>query len=141
MGEVIASVYSSASPTGNVSTSEKAMGLGATFAFTPEVSGRLVIWIGGIALNSTLAGDGTTITGRYGTGTAPANGDTSGLGTSFGQPQQFVGSTTSGQQGFIIMGQVAGLSLGVPCWVDISLVAVTAGGASVKDVQCIIMEA
>jgi len=108
--------------------------------FTPEKTGSLVIWIGGVALNSTAAGDGVTITGRYGTGTAPSNGDTSGLGTQFGTPQHFVASTTAGQQGFIVMGKVTGLTVGVACWFDLSLLAVTAGGASVKDVQYVAME-
>ncbi len=132
----------SASPTGNVSTTEKAMGLGTTsgFFYTPSGSGTIAVWIGGMAINSTGAGDGVTITGRYGTGTAPANGDTSGLGSTFTTAQHFVGSTTAGQQGFIVMGRVTGLSVGVACWVDLSIVAVTGGGASVKDVQCVILE-
>ncbi len=137
---ITSSVFASASPVGNVSTTEKAMGLGGSFTFTPASTGRLVIWFGGMALNATGAGDGTTITARYGIGTAPANGDTSSLGTQFGLPQHFVGSTTAGQQGFVIMGQIAGLTLGVACWVDLSLVAVSAGGSTVKDVQCIIIE-
>lgn len=135
-------VGSSAGPTGNVSTTEKAMGLGLVsgFAITPQVTGRVVIWIGGVALNATGAGDGTTITGRYGTGTAPSNAATTGLGTAFGLPQHFIASTTAGQQGFLVMGNVTGLTLNVAVWFDLSLVAVTAGGASVKDVQIVVFE-
>lgn len=128
----------SATPTGNVSTTEKAMGLG--FTITPDRTGTLLIWIGGVALNSTLAGDGTTITGRYGTGTPPANGDTSGLGTQFSIPQHIVASTTAGQQGFIVMDKLTGLTVGDTYWFDLSLVAVTGGGASVKDVQYVALE-
>lgn len=133
---------SSATPTGNVSTTEKAMGLGlvAGFTITPQVTGRVMIIIAGMALNSTAAGDGTTITGRYGTGTAPSNAATTGLGTAFGAAQRFVASTTAGQQGFICMGVVTGLSLNVAVWFDVSLLAITAGGSSVKDVQILVVE-
>lgn len=131
-----------ASPTGNISTTETSMGLGASagFFYTPTNTGKLVVIISGMAINSTGAGDGTTISGRYGTGTAPSNGTTGSLGTLFSIPQHFVGSTTAGQQGFTIVGLITGLTLGVQMWVDLSLVAVTAGGATVKDVQCVIME-
>lgn len=132
----------SASPTGNVSTTEKAMGLGLVsgFTITPQVTGRVAVIIAGMALNSTLAGDGTTVTGRYGTGTAPSNAATSGLGTAFGTPQRFVGSTTAGQQGFTVLALISSLALNVPVWFDVSLLAVTGGGASVKDVQIIVIE-
>lgn len=130
---------SSASPTGNISTTDTAMGL--AFPYIPSHSGNLVVMIAGMALNSTAAGDGTTITGRYGTGTAPVNGATSGLGTQFGLPQHFIASTTLGQQGFIVLGRLSGLTLGVEVWFDLSLLAVTAGGASVKDVQFVVIEA
>ncbi len=131
-----------ASPTGNVSTTEKAMGLGSTFGFviTPDNSGVVLVWIGGMVLNSTAAGDGVTITGRYGTGTAPSNGDTSGLGATVGAPQHFVASTTAGQQGFIVMGKITGLTLSTQVWFDLSIVAVTGGGATVKDVQIVVLE-
>lgn len=133
-----ATAFSSASPTGGVSTTEKAMGL--AFAFTPSKTGNIVVNIGGMALNSTLAGDGTTITGRWGTGSAPANGATTGLGTQFGLPQHFVGSTTAGQAGFFITGEVTGLTVGAAIWIDLSVVAVTGGGSTVKDVTCSVIE-
>jgi hypothetical protein len=100
----------------------------------------VLVLISGMVLNSTAAGDGVTITGRYGTGTAPANGATSGLGTAFSIPQHFVASTTAGQQGFSIHGVVSGLTLGSATWFDLSIVAVTGGGATVKDVQFSVVE-
>lgn len=131
---------SSATPTGNVSTTEKAMGLGGSFTITPTFSGTCILMIAGMVLNSTAAGDGVTITGRYGSGAAPANGDTGGLGTQFSIPQHFVASTTAGQQGFVLLGKVTGLTPGTPYWVDVSIVAVTGGGATVKDVQFLAVE-
>ncbi len=132
---------SSATPTGNVSTVAAMMGLGtiAGFAYTPLSTGKLFILVAGMALNSSGAGDGTTVTGKYGTGAAPSNSDAS-TGTTFGIAQHFVASTTAGQQGFTVTGIVTGLGLGVAIWVDLSLLAVSAGGSTVKDVQCVILE-
>jgi len=132
----------SASPTGNVSTTEQAMGLGTGggFLFTPTKSGIALVWIGGMVLNSMAAGDGVTITGRHGNGTAPTNGATTGLGTQFSTPQHFIASTAAGQQGFMVMGKVTGLTAGVTEWFDLSIVAVTGGGATVKDVQFVVVE-
>lgn len=130
----------SATPTGNISTTETAMGLGSSFTYTPTRSGKVVVMMAGMALNSSLAGDGTTITGKYGTGTAPTNGQTSSLGTTFGLAQHFIASTTAGQQGFTALGKITGLTLNTAVWFDLTLLAVTAGGASVKDVQFIAFE-
>lgn len=128
----------SAAPTGNVSTTEKAMGL--AFAYTPTRTGNLVVFMAGVALNATLAGDGTQISGRFGTGSAPINGATAGLGTLFGLAQHFIASTTAGQQGFMCMGKITGQALNTALWFDLSLLAVTGGGSTVKDVQFIVME-
>lgn len=130
----------SASPAGNVSTTEKAMGLGATFTYTPTRTGKVLVWVCGVALNSTAVDSGTTVTGRYGTGTAPVNGATTGLGTAFGLSQHFVASTTAGQQGFTVLGSITGLALSTAVWFDLSLLAVTSGGATVKDVQFAVLE-
>ncbi len=116
------------------------LGLVSGFTITPQVTGNVVVWIAGVALNATGAGDGTNVTGRYGTGTAPSNAATSGLGTQFGAIQHFIASTTAGQQGFCVMGRITGLALNVAVWFDVSLLAVTAGGSSVKDVQIVVFE-
>ncbi len=55
-------------------------------------------------------------------------------------PQHFVCSTTAGQQGFSIIAKLTGLSLNTAYWIDITLTAVTGGGASVKDVQFVAFE-
>lgn len=130
-----------ASPVGNISTTPAMMGLGATagFAYTPVATGRLLILVAGVAMNSTDPGDGTTITGKYGTGSAPANAAAS-TGTTFGAAQHFVASTTAGQQGFTVLGLISGLTLNTPIWIDLVLVAVSGGGSTVKDVQCVILE-
>lgn len=126
-------------PVGNVSTNETAMGLGAFFLFTPASSGKTFVLLSGVALNATAAGSGVNITGQFGTGVAPANGVISGLGTAFGATQHFVASTTAGQQGFTVHSGLA-LSVGTQYWFDLSIQAVTSGGATVKDVQFSVLE-
>lgn len=128
------------SPVGNVSTTEKAMGFGSSCNIVPNSSGAIFVLFTGMVANATAAGDGVTITGRYGTGTAPVNGATSGLGTQMGAPQNFVASTTAGRQGFSAHAILGGLTLGTAWWFDLSIVAVTAGGATIYDVNCSIFE-
>lgn len=129
-------VYSNwiVAPVGNVALNETAMGLGPNFSFAPVSSGKVFIMISGMVINSTAAGSGVNITGRFGTGTPPTNGAISALGTAFSITQHFVASTTAGQQGFTIHSGLA-LSVGTTYWFDLSIQAVTSGGASVKDVQ------
>lgn len=121
------------SPTGNVSTAEVHMGLGANFSITPANTGKVFAIISGMVLNSTAAGNGVNVRGRFNTGTAPINGATA-SGNALGAIQHFVASTTTGQQGFCIHGIVS-LTVGVAWWFDLSIQAVTGGGATVKDVQ------
>jgi hypothetical protein len=128
---------SSASPVGNVSTAAKMMGL--AIPITPQITGRLRVIIAGMVLNSTLAGDGTNVTGKFGTGTAPVNGAAS-AGSTVGITQHFIASTVAGQQGFTVLGVITGLTLNVAVWIDLELLAVTGGGSTVKDVQWVIEE-
>jgi len=125
-------------PSGNVSTSEVHMGLGANFVITPANTGKVFAIISGMVLNSTAAGNGVNVRGRYNSGTAPINGATA-SGNALGAIQHFVASTTAGQQGFCIHGVVS-LTVGVPWWFDLTIQAVTAGGATVKDVQFSVLE-
>lgn len=128
-----------ASITGNVSTSEKMMGFGAFGTrITPQLTGKVLVVMSGMVFNSTAAGDGVTISGRYGTGTAPVNG-ASVSGTRFGQSQRFIASTTAGKQGYMVAA-VLDLAIGVNYWLDLSIIAVTDGGATIQDVQNIAVE-
>lgn len=137
----VTQIYSNqvASPVGNISTNDTAMGMGPNFSFTPAGSGKVLVWLSGMVLNSTAAGSGVNIRGRFGTGTAPANGALSGLGSALGGLQHFVASTTAGQQGFSIHGALS-LTAGTAYWFDLSIQAVTSGGATVKDIQFTICE-
>jgi hypothetical protein len=115
------------------------LGLVAGFAFTPKLSGILLVHLSGIAENTTLAGDGTTIQLQQGTGTAPSAGATV-SGTARGQSQRFVASTTAGRQGFAINTRVTGLAINTAVWFDLSVIAVTGGGASIQDINITILE-
>jgi hypothetical protein len=129
--------YFAASVPGNVSTTIKAMGLAA--AITPNGSGKLFVLFSGMVQNSTAAGNGATINVIYGTGTAPVNGATTWTGGQLSIGLNFIASTTAGKQGFCLHGIVS-LTVGTPYWFDISLSALTAGGATVFDVHYTIFE-
>lgn len=125
--------------TGGYSTVAKMAGLGAALSaqITTSKTGYVLAVVAGMAYNDSGAGDGTTITGKYGTGSAPAAGAAV-TGTTFGTPQEFVASTTAGRQGFCC---TAVVFMGVGTfWVDVSIQAVTAGGASIQDVQIVLLE-
>jgi hypothetical protein len=139
-GEFTWNTSNSASPVGNVGLTEYAMGMGSAFYIYPVNTGALLVIISGMVTNTTAAGNGVTITGRYGYDPAPLNGGTSGLGAVLGLPQHFVASTTAGQQGFIVHGIVYGRLTNVKTWFDLSIVAVTGGGASVKDINFSVIE-
>ena len=63
-----------ADPTGTTDTTGKMMGLAG--AITPTYTGRLLIIVSGNLTNTTAAaGDGAKAQIRYGTGSAPSNGD------------------------------------------------------------------
>lgn len=131
-------VATSSAPTGNVSTAELMMGLEVTANST--LTGLYFVMISGMVLNSSGVGDGVTLTGRWGTNFPPNNG-TSVTGTAFGAPQHFVASTTAGQQGFVITDIVQmGGSEFSSRWIDVSIIAVGAGGATVKDLQGVMIE-
>ena len=59
-------------PSGTTSTAGVMMGLGSTCKITPAVTGRVRFTISGSVANNNAA-HSTTVGGRYGSGTAPAN--------------------------------------------------------------------
>jgi hypothetical protein len=127
-----------ATPSGNIGLTETMMGL--AIYVTPNSTGRIFFVVGGVGLNTTAAGDGVQIKARYGTGTAPNNGNTSTLGTAYSAQPHLIVASTSEQIGFSIPGIITGLTLGTQYWFDISVIAITAGGASVKDISMVCVE-
>ena len=111
-------------PTGTNSTSGVMMGLGAQatpVAFTPSGTGIVDVTITGVEVISAGAAGSTTVGGRYGTGTAPANGAAD-TGTHFGpaSDMQFRMANVSATAGtpFTIKGRVA-LTAGTKYWFDL----------------------
>jgi hypothetical protein len=116
------------------------MGLGASAGFfiTPSRTGRIVATIAGCAANNSN-NSGFNITGRFGTGTAPANGDPV-TGTAWSTTQHYFQSSSKDVSGFTVIGGNPSLTLGTPVWFDISVAAVAGGTVTVTDVQALLYE-
>jgi Collagen triple helix repeat (20 copies) len=128
-------------PTGVTGTTLISLGLGnaAGFSLTPQGSGVIDVWIGGIAQNTT-GGAGPVISGWYGTGTARNIGQAP-TGTTFTQAKPWIASTPTGAQGFDLRGRLTGLTRGVPVWIDLGVVNSTGGTTSkLSAVDCIMLE-
>jgi hypothetical protein len=135
-------VYTSApsDPTGTTDTTGKMMGLAG--AFTPQFSGRALIFITGNLTNSTAAaGDGAKAQITYGTGTAPVNGAAL-TGTAVGSIQSSVleRATASDLQTFSLVALVTGLTVGTAIWLDIRLAAIVGGTALCKNINIVAIE-
>jgi len=123
-------------PTGTTSTSGVMMGL--ALYFTPKFTGRIRMYIFGLAANDT-AGDGFTVHGQYGTGTAPANGAPL-TGNLLGNIVQ--GTAINGGQytPFAIGAIQTNLAVGTTYWFDLVVAAVTGGTASISFIIAIVEE-
>jgi hypothetical protein len=121
-----------ADPTGTTDVTGKMMGLAGSI--TPSTSGQIIIIISGDVQNSNALG-GAKIQLRYGTGSAPANGDAA-TGTALGG---FVKVTTSiGASDafpFTVQGVVTGLTVATAYWIDLQIAAITTGTAAAKDIS------
>jgi hypothetical protein len=128
-----------AGPTGNVGTSEVHLGLGANFSFTPSKTGLVFVIVSGVALNTNASvGSGANIRVRFNTGVAPVYG-TAGSGNFLGAQQHIITSAAVEQVGFCIH-DLKSLTVGTVWWFDVTLQAVGATGAAVKDVQFSLLE-
>lgn len=132
------SQYAPSNPTGTVSNVGVMMGISASF--TPKYTGNVFITITSSATNTTI-NDGWLWQGRYGTGTAPVNGAAA-TGTTIAntnvQNSNLIAanSITSGS----ISGYITGLTLGTAIWIDILLLSVTGGTASLNGITIIVSE-
>jgi hypothetical protein len=127
-------------PTGTTSATEVMMGRGSNVGFfiTPTRTGRIVATIAGCMANNAANG-GVTITGRFGTGTPPANGDAF-TGTQWSTTQHFFQQSARDVSGFTVIGGNPNLTLGTPVWFDVSISATGGGTATVTDVQGLLFE-
>lgn len=129
-----------ADPTGTTDTTGKMMGLAG--AFTPQFSGRVLIFITGNLTNSTAtAGDGAKAQITYGTGTAPVNGAAL-TGTAVGSIQSSVleRATASDFQTYSLVALVTGLTIGTAIWVDVRLAAIVGGTGLCKNNNIVVIE-
>ncbi len=116
-----------ASPTGTTSLTRVMMGLAGSI--TPVASGKVIITISGNVNNGT-GGNGAVFVARYGTGTAPANGDAE-SGTGCGSQKAF-SNTASTEVSPFSTGCVVSLTVGTTYWLDIALAATTGGTATIS---------
>ena len=121
-------------------TAEVMLGLGAVagFSITPIRTGRIAAVISG-TLTSSVNNAQIVISGRHGTGTAPANGDPV-TGILWATAQHYLTSTAKDVNGFTVVGGNASLALGVPVWFDVSVASPTGGNTTIDDVQSILWE-
>jgi hypothetical protein len=125
-------------PTLTASTDPKMMGIGLTATITPKVSGTVLIIATGVMGNATIA-NGVTVKLYYGSGSAPTNG-TSAIGTAVGSAKTIGASTTGGRMSFSLAYVITGLTVDTEYWIDIALNSITAGNASIKNVDIVAVE-
>lgn len=128
---------SPSNPTGTSDATGKMMGLAA--AITPTCTGKVVFTVTGTILNATAIADGGKVQIRYGTGSAPANGDAL-TGTAVGSLSQYVAATTAEKAPFSLTARVTGLTLTTALWIDVGLAAITGGTAAITDVSVTAVE-
>ena len=131
------STSSPSNPTGTASTTGVMMGLAGTI--TPNITGNAQITVNGTIFNATAIADGAKIQIRVGTGTAPANAAAL-TGSTCGTMPQYVASTTAGKVPFSTTCYVSGLTPGIAEWIDVGLVAITGGTATITDVNIVAAE-
>jgi len=115
-----------ANPTGTSSATKVHMGVGQTF--TPRKTGNILCIISGTC--GTVTNKATTISLRYGTGSAPANGAAE-TGSS-GNADITCGNASANADGkpFSLNSVISGLTIGTAIWVDFSAALSTAGGTT-----------
>jgi hypothetical protein len=116
------------------------LGLVAGFSITPIASGRVAAIIGGCCANSGANG-GLHITGRYGSGTAPANGAAI-TGTTWSITQVYYMTSANDISGFTVIGgfNIGVLAAGTAYWFDVSISATGGGTVTITNVQSLLWE-
>jgi len=99
-----------------------------------------MVWIAGMAANTTSGGGETDVCAYYGTGTPPSAGSTTPTGTVAGLMQHVVLVSNTSQSGFTIMDKLTGLAINTTYWFDVMISSPQGGGAYIKDVQGVALE-
>ncbi len=123
-----------ADPTSTSSTSGVMMGIAGSI--TPTISGKVMIVISGDLKNGTNNGN-TTVQLRYGTGTAPTNGNAL-TGTALGGQVNMTAAATNQRVPFSCNAIVT-LTVGTAYWIDLALKAVS-GSAFTQNLSVSVIE-
>jgi len=113
-------------------------GLIAGFSVTPVRTGRIAAIISG-TLSSSTQNAQINITGRHGTGAAPANGSGA-TGQLWATTQHYFTSTAKDVNGFTVIGGNINLALNVPVWFDVSVASPAGGVTTITDIQSLLFE-
>lgn len=127
----ISTRFAPADPASTVSTSLVMMGLAAgtgPSVYTPVASTKLRITVTGV-VSAATASAGIQFAGRYGTGTAPANGAAS-TGTAFGAGAATVQGPVNDGLMMVIDDVITGLTVGTQIWIDVALKTSNAADAA-----------
>jgi len=113
--------------------------LPAAARITPSATGKVfVTWSGDVY--HVTANINVIISPYYGTGTAPAV-NAAVTGTSMGPSIQKASTWTAATRvPFAVSGLISGLILGVPIWLDLSLLTPGTAGGAVENVSCTAIE-
>jgi hypothetical protein len=130
--------FTQVTPSGTTSATSLQMGLGSSWALTPQYSGRVRITV--VGYSETSAAGNAGIDATYGTGAAPANGDAK-TGTYFNNHDIIATALTTGTPAypFCLISEAIGLTIGIPYWFDMTL-ASSAGTSSILINSVIIEE-
>lgn len=131
--------FTPGNPTG-VAGAAVMMGIGATCAITPRVSGEILISLSGDQGNSSAGIGPNVVQLRYGTGTAPVNGAAV-TGTAAGSAISLTltNSASGDRHPFSCCAHVTGLTVGTAYWIDISLSS-TIGTSTAQNLSMIVRE-
>lgn len=111
---------SPANPSTTTSTALVMAGTGTTASYTPALTGNVLVCVSGLGVVSGVLGN-ISYGGRYGTGTAPANG-VAATGTRFGSSTEFSLSPVLLGTGspFSFSTVLTGLTAGTAYWFDLA---------------------
>lgn len=122
--------YKPSNPTGTTSATAVMMGLGSTCAFTPKTTGKVRVTICGNFYVNAGPNQGT-LSGRYGTGTAPANAAAT-TGTRFGtgSSDQTIKTASTGFGVPFAFTEILSLTAGTAYWFDLAASSPTGTGTT-----------
>ena len=132
--------YYPSNPAGTVSATAVMMGLGTTCVFTPKNTGKVRVTMCGTWYTAGTAVAGI-FGGRYGTGTAPANGVAStgtrfGTGTSDSTPK----TASTGNGMFFSITDILSLAAGTAYWFDLAEASAAGDTTETGNIVCTIDE-